>query len=125
MWRQSKADPRKVYDSRHETVCVAQNAEQAALIIRAVNALPVGDSETFIRLREPALSPQFYPPVISSYVQSFNTFDPDECCTKALSRAPLKDLTSWECPGCGATWTPAEHGTVRHWTATPAVMIFR
>jgi hypothetical protein len=36
-WHVSKSDPRKLYDGRHETVCVCQNAEQAALIVESVN----------------------------------------------------------------------------------------
>jgi hypothetical protein len=35
-WHLSKSDPRKVYDSYHNMVCVCQNAEQAKLIVDAV-----------------------------------------------------------------------------------------
>ena len=37
-WHLSKSDPRKVYDSRHEMVCVCQTAEQARIIVDAVVA---------------------------------------------------------------------------------------
>ena len=50
-WHLSKSDPRKVYDSQHQTVCVCQTAEQAALIVRAVQAF--GPQTETIRLREP------------------------------------------------------------------------
>ena len=36
-WHLSKSDPRKVYNERHETVCVCQNSEQSKLIVEAVN----------------------------------------------------------------------------------------
>lgn len=123
-WHQSKSDPRKVYNSHHEAVCVCQTADQASLIIRAVNALPPGDSETFIKLREhqPLCPPS---PFHSGPAQIVNTFEPDECCGKGLTLATLKDLQSWECSKCGAEWKPTDYGTVRHWVPTPAVMIFR
>ena len=36
-WHLSKSDPRKVYDSYHNMVCVCQNAEQARLIVVSGN----------------------------------------------------------------------------------------
>ena len=61
-WHLSKSDPRKVYNSRHETVCVCQNSDQADLIVRAVNALPGSAIETFMkpvdhRIASPAKHP--------------------------------------------------------------------
>ena len=44
-WHLSRSDPRKVYDERHEAVCVCQTAEQAALIVEAVRALPARNIE--------------------------------------------------------------------------------
>ena len=37
-WHQSLSNPRKVYNERHEQVCVCETPEQAALIVEAVNA---------------------------------------------------------------------------------------
>lgn len=36
-WHLSKSDPRKVYDSHHDVVCVCMTALQAAGIVLAVN----------------------------------------------------------------------------------------
>ncbi len=49
-WHLSKSDPRKVYDSLHQPVCVCHKEEQAALIVKAVNGLPEGTLETFTKL---------------------------------------------------------------------------
>ena len=38
-WHQSLSNPRKVYDDRHEQVCVCETPEQAELIVAAVRAL--------------------------------------------------------------------------------------
>ena len=38
-WHLSKSDPRKVYDERHEAVCVCQKPEQALIVVTAVNRL--------------------------------------------------------------------------------------
>lgn len=37
-WHLSVSDPRKVYDSWHEVVCVCQDRAQAALIVDSVNS---------------------------------------------------------------------------------------
>lgn len=37
-WHQSVSNPRKVYNERHEQVCVCETREQAALIVDAVRA---------------------------------------------------------------------------------------
>jgi len=38
MWHLSLSNPRKVYDGRHEQVCVCETPEQAELIVAAVRA---------------------------------------------------------------------------------------
>ena len=75
-WHPSKSDPRKVYDSLHEAVCVCQNQEQATLIVEAVNALGAPDAIT-IKLREPA-KPGF------TYVSRA-----EGCCGKVYVKASL------------------------------------
>jgi hypothetical protein len=37
-WHQSVSNPRKVYNERHEQVCICETPEQAALIVEAVRA---------------------------------------------------------------------------------------
>lgn len=150
-WHISKSDPRKVYDERHEVVCVCQTAEQAARIVAAVT----GKAQEVIRLREPDIAGQHVAPQlkVSDYEHAFATgigavtdlgdghtaaitpsatldsFEPDTCCGSAISKAArsgvLGSVTSWECPKCGMEWQPAQVGSIRHWSPTPAVMIFR
>ena len=76
-WRLSKSDPRKVYNSRHETVCVCQNSDQADLIVRAVNALP---GSVGLLLSEPEdhrlASPAKHPDVLED-TQEFIPVKPD------------------------------------------------
>lgn len=36
-WHQSKANPCKVYNSRHEEICICQTPEEAARTVRAAN----------------------------------------------------------------------------------------
>jgi hypothetical protein len=136
-WHLSVSDPRKVYDSFHNTVCVAQTSDQAALIVKAVNAL--GPQDQAIKLREPGV------PVEKESAEQnqsratsgtgkpegapLDTFEQDNCCGVALSKAGragvLAALTSWDCPRCQTQWTPAVTGPIRHWTPAAAVMIFK
>ena len=37
-WHQSVSNPRKVYNERHEQVCICETPKQAALIVEAVRA---------------------------------------------------------------------------------------
>jgi hypothetical protein len=37
-WHRSVSNPRKVYNERHEQVCICETPEQAALIVEAVRA---------------------------------------------------------------------------------------
>lgn len=113
-WHLSKSDPRKVYDQNHDTVCVCMSAEQAATIVRAVNALPVGDRDTFIRLREPAVSDATGDPT------PLETFHQDDCCTSRLIRAHRIGVEQWVCPNCGTDWKPRMIEGVRHWEPHPA-----
>ena len=127
-WHQSKADPRKVYDHRHETVCVCQNSDQAALIVRAVNSLP-GAADTFVKLREPVAA---HPPqtVGETPKDLLDTFEQDEtCCGKEIAKAGragvLASVISWNCPKCETEWVPTVNGPIRHWAPVAAVMIFK
>ncbi len=75
-WHASKSDPRKVYDSHHEAVCVCQNQEQANLIVAAVNAFGAPDAMT-IKLREPAK------------LGFTHVSLAEGCCGKAIAKASL------------------------------------
>jgi hypothetical protein len=119
-WHQSRSDPRKVYDHRHETVCVCMNADQAALIVRGVNALPGSAVDTFIKLREPEpAKPQF----------THVTAQADGCCAKHIAKASLSGaldrMQPWACPKCGTTYWPRQEGPVVNWEARAAVMVFK
>jgi hypothetical protein len=63
-WHLSKYDPRKVYNERHETVCVCQNSEQSGLIVRAVNALPKPAVDTFVKPLAPDDDTQELIPIV-------------------------------------------------------------
>lgn len=131
-WHQSKSDPRKVYDAAHQAVCVCQNESQAALIVRAVNALGANDSS--VRLREPAVTRK---EVSAEVVQSasgagqtapLDTFDPDPCCGRYLASAlrnttPMAD--EWRCPKCGTLWRRSGEGPVRQWKPDAEIAIIR
>lgn len=131
-WHLSKSDPRKVYDERHEPVCVCQTPEQAARIVAAVT----GKSQEVVQLREPMAGDRnegremFIPASeLKGSISLTDSFEPDGgCCTAKIMKASrdgvLKSLTSWECPSCGCEWTPKSAGMFRHWSPKPAVMIF-
>lgn len=127
-WHQSRSDPRKVYDSYHQTVAVCQTHEQAALIVQAVNALPQGTIETFVKLREP---------VAGAHSQTVGqtpdlthvTAQADGCCAAHIRKASpsgvLDRLQPWECPKCGTTYWPRRAGPLVSWEAKAAVMVFK
>ena len=122
-WHLSRSDPRKVYDSYRNMVCVCQNAEQAKIIVDAVNEHNP-QAET-IRLREPGTVPD-----ATGYQGPLDTFEPDDsCCGREIAKAArsgvLASLQSWECPKCGCHWEPSLIGGIRHWSARPAVAVFR
>lgn len=133
-WHQSKSDPRKVYDAYHKTVCVCQTSDQAALIVRAVNALP-GAADTFIRLREPAPveketgAEESQSGAASGQLGPLDTFEQDNCCGAHLAKAGragvLASVTAWSCPKCETEWVPTVNGPIRHWAPVAAVMIFK
>lgn len=128
-WHLSKSDPRKVYDERHEVVCVCQTPEQAARIVAAVTG------KTTIVLREPATGERdepekFIPADGTSRIAPLDTFEPDySCCGRRIAKAArtgtLAAVTSWECPDCGCEWRPQIAGTVRHWSPVPRVLILK
>ena len=125
-WHLSKSDPRKVYDERHEMVCVCQTAEQAALIVDAIRA-----RQGSLRLQEQEEPEKktvtlgetggFATPPVT------DTFEPDECCGTLLSRALRKgipeSLDAWMCGKCGMEWKPTLYGSLRHWTPRPLIAV--
>lgn len=137
-WHLSRSDPRKVYDERHEPVCVCQTPEQAARIVAAVT----GKSQEVLRLKEPAQRfdfadggplPEGQPYLVGERVCEqtalLNSFDDDECCAPRIAKAGregrLKSATAWTCPKCGCDWTVSERGAIRHWSPVSDVMILR
>lgn len=111
-WHLSKSDPRKVYDERHQVVCVCQTPDQAALIVQSV--VGRGPTSVLRAMADPAEN---------------DTFLPDDCCGKYIAAAGrdglLKSITVWTCPKCGGEWEPKQHQGVRMWEPKTAVMIFR
>lgn len=122
-WHLSKSDPRKVYDERHNGVCVCQTAEQAALIRDAVNAHR-HDSRQIPDA--PATSTSIAPEPIPHGL--LDTYEPDRCCgrilAKALASGSLSNETVWECPVCCTTWKATQAGPVRHWGPVPMIVVF-
>jgi hypothetical protein len=114
-WHLSKSDPRKVYDERHQVVCVCQTAEQAERIVNAVAGQPSQPQQT--KLREPE------PP------KPVHTHQAEGCCAKALGKASLSgvldNLQPFECPKCSTTYWPKVQGPVTVWEARADVMVFR
>ena len=48
-WHRSISNPRKVYNERHEQVCICETPEQAALIVEAVRAfVPPAERDSLI-----------------------------------------------------------------------------
>ena len=103
-WHLSKSNPCKVYDERHEVVCVCSTAEQAARIVANATGQPVQS----VKLREPAETSA-----------PTDIFVHDECCNAPLSKAirsgRLARETLWSCPRCGCDWTVCDGGAVRKW----------
>lgn len=128
-WHLSKSDPRKVYDSYHNMVCVCQNENQSALIVKAVNDLPMADLAP-LRLREPLVDQNPAPVARLEPLGPLDTFEPDDsCCGREIAKAArsgvLASLQLWTCPKCGLDWAPQLMGGIRHWTPRPAVAVFR
>jgi hypothetical protein len=123
-WHLSRSDPRKVYDSYHQTVAVCQTHQQAALIVQAVNGLPQGTIETFVKLREPERAPD-----PGAKALTHVTAQAEGCCAKAIGKASLSgaldSLQPWECPKCGTTYWPRQEGPVVSWEARACVMVFK
>jgi hypothetical protein len=130
-WHLSKSDPRKVYDSYHNTVCVCQTADQASLIVGAVNAS--GKQQDAIKLREPSFPAEKEESAkVSQSTGSApalpDTWESDECCGKPLTRALRSGILrtdDWLCPSCGAEWKAEQRGAVRHWTPAALVALLR
>jgi len=117
-WHASKSDPRKVYDSYHNAVCVCQNQDQANLIVAAVNAFGAPD-EMAIKLREPMMQkPEFT-----------HSFAADGCCAKSLAKASLSgaldSLQPFHCAKCGTEYRAKPVGPVVNWEAQCDVVVFK
>ena len=135
-WHLSKSDPRKVYDGCHQSVCVCQTQDQAALIVKAVNGL--GPQTDSIKLREPfnplmppspfhsgpATDSKVIPPALTHV-----TVAAEGCCGKHIVKASMSGaldrMQPWECPKCGTTYWPRREGPVINWEARAAVMVFK
>ena len=121
-WHLSKSDPRKVYDSYHNVVCVCQTADQAKVIVDAVGLhAPKIDA---IRLREPMREmPLREMPLTHVTAQA------EGCCAKLIAKASLSGLLDrmqpWECPKCGTTYWPRRQGPVVNWEARAAALVFK
>ena len=88
----------------HARVMQAESKGRALAAIKH-RAVKVSVVET-IQLREPA----------KGAVQSYQ---PDECCGKHLSKAllagTLDEVDRWECPKCGCEWRAEMKESIRHW----------
>ena len=118
-WHLSRSNPMKVYDEQHTEVCICCTAEAAALIVKAVNALPYESRGTFVKLREPEPAK----PALT------HTTLAEGCCANLIRKASLSGvldrLQPWECPKCGTTYWPRKEGPLVSWEARAAVMVFR
>jgi hypothetical protein len=138
-WHLSKSDPRKVYDSYHNTVGVMQTADQASLVVTAVNAFGPSD-DMAIKLREPvARAGKESAEVTQSGGGSehakkaepppTHASTADGCCGVTIGRAmqsgALDGMTSFTCPKCGTLYEPKRQGPLINWEARAAVMVFK
>ena len=127
-WHLSKSDPRKVYDSYHNMVCVCQNENQSALIVKAVNDLPQwrishrsGCASLGIRIRR-----------ISRALEPWDRSIPSSRTIRAVaarSRRP-RVPACWPACNCGRVPSAASTGHRNLWRdspldARPAVAVFR
>lgn len=68
---------------------------------------------------------------IQERAKAIDFVDHEPCCTLRLNRAlhAGHQGDSWECPKCGCEWRAKQRegtaGTVRHWSAQPAIAVFR
>jgi hypothetical protein len=128
-WHQSKSDPRKVYDAYHQTVGVMQGAEQAELIVEAVNAL---GPERYNSMRKERLGTERAgaPEQVYSPVSLTQTYQEDDCCGKHVSKAIRSGTVgvsgAFTCPKCGCEWRAGQIGErLFHWTPRPIIEVFR
>lgn len=127
-WHQSQSVPTKVYDSRHEAVCICASPDQAALIVKAVNALGPDAQGSFVKLRETPPGGE----VTSGHSGEqplVHVTQAEGCCAKHIGKASLSgvlnNLQPWECPKCGTTYWPKRAGPTVNWTARADAVIFR
>jgi hypothetical protein len=125
-WHLSKSDPRKVYDSYHNMVCVCQTAEQAKLVVDSVNECKP-QPET-IKLREPIQHPDILPPV-REIPLTHVTVQAEGCCAKLIAKASISGaldrMQPWECPKCGTTYWPRRERPLVNWEARAAALVFK
>src|ERR1035438_2061956 len=102
-WHQSRSDPRKVYDAYHQPVGVMHSAEQAALIVEAVNAL---GPERYNSIRKERLGAESTgaPEKVDAPVSLTHTYQEDICCGKHIARAIQSGTVgvsgAFTCPKC-------------------------
>jgi hypothetical protein len=115
-WHRSKSNPRKVYNSRHEEVCICETEEQAVRLVAEAN----GEARP---LPPPA------PMANEGVPKPTDIVNEDECCSPRLTKALRNGMSaeSWVCPSCGCTWTVAadEARRMRRWSPEVAIAIWR
>jgi hypothetical protein len=129
-WHQSRSDPRKVYDAYHQPVGVMHSAEQAALIVEAVNAL---GPERYNSIRKEAREisqSTGAPEQVDAPVSLTQTYQEDECCGKHIAKAIRAGTVgvsgAFTCPKCGCEWSADQIGErMFHWTPRPIIEVFR
>ena len=146
-WHLSKSDSRKVYDERHNTVCVCENSVYSRIIVEAVNVAEISRKETIAnkptdqgsaggeQLHAHGVSPATIRLKEPLPMAPVDAFAPDDCCGKLIIKASrdgvLRSVTAWQCPKCGEEWKPETrfaNGAAfpyRYWTMHPATAILR
>jgi hypothetical protein len=123
-WHQSKSDPRKVYDERHQQACLCETPEQAALIVEAINNL----GPDRYRGKGIAENHQSIAGVPEQTDAPAHTFTEDACCGPRISRAIRNGTigqSNWTCPKCGCEWACEDNWPVLHWAPKPMLEVIR
>ena len=119
-WHLSKSDPRKVYDETHAVVGVMQNAEQAAMIVEAVN---------LYRKERLGTERAGAPEQVDVPVSLTQTYQEDECCGKHIAKfirsGKAANATLWPCPKCGCDWVKKSAGMLSHWVPVTVIEVIR
>lgn len=66
--------------------------------------------------------------VPAQHSPTLQTYEPDDCCGKPLSKAlasgALNAAREWTCPKCGTKWVVCDRHPLRHWEPSVDVVIF-